>query len=171
MGRCEPSTGIEPFGRLMTQVMEQDPYRFTERVFWVGDNGSSHRGRAAVRPLMQAYTNAILLHTPVPASWLNQVESYVSLARRKVLIRNAFASLAEVEQMPYRFRQPKRADARCQPAQTLGFMSLYCNSPSCPGSAKLHEAGGAWLEGERISAHPIDNYLNRSDNPVILIGQ
>src|SRR5499426_88198 len=34
MGRCEPSTGIEPFGRLVTQVMEQEPYKAAERVFW-----------------------------------------------------------------------------------------------------------------------------------------
>ena len=98
MGRCEPSTGIEPFGRLVTQVMKQEPYRSAERVFWVVDNGSSHRGQAAVRRLMEAYTNAILGHTPVHASWLNQVEIYFSLVQRKVLTPNDFASLAEVEQ-------------------------------------------------------------------------
>jgi hypothetical protein len=98
MGRCEPSTGIEPFGRLVTQVMGQEPYRSAERVFWVVDNGSSHRGQAAVRRLMEAYANAILVHTPVHASWLNQVEIYFSLVQRKVLTPNDFASLAEVEQ-------------------------------------------------------------------------
>jgi DDE superfamily endonuclease len=98
MGRCEPSTGIEPFGRLVTQVMAREPYRSAERVFWVVDNGSSHRGQAAVRRLVQAYTNAILVHTPVHASWLNQVEIYFSLVQRKVLTPNDFASLAEVEQ-------------------------------------------------------------------------
>jgi hypothetical protein len=98
MGRCEPSTGIEPFSRLVTQVMAQEPYRSAERVFWVVDNGSSHRGQAAVRRLMEAYANAILVHTPVHASWLNQVEIYFSLVQRKVLTPNDFASLAEVEQ-------------------------------------------------------------------------
>jgi DDE superfamily endonuclease len=98
MGRCEPSTGIEPFGRLVTQVMGQEPYRSAARVFWVVDNGSSHRGQAAVRRLMEAYANAILVHTPVHASWLNQVEIYFSLVQRKVLTPNDFASLAEVEQ-------------------------------------------------------------------------
>jgi hypothetical protein len=47
MGRCEPSTGIEPFGRLVAQVMKQTPYRRAKRVFWIVDNGSSHRGRCA----------------------------------------------------------------------------------------------------------------------------
>jgi hypothetical protein len=98
MGRCEPSAGIEPFGRLVTQVMEQEPYQSADRVFWVVDNGSSHRGQTAVRRLMETYANAILVHTPVHASWLNQVEIYFSLVQRKVLTPNDFASLAEVEQ-------------------------------------------------------------------------
>lgn len=98
MGRCEPRTGIEPFARLVAQVMEQEPYRSAARVFWVVDNGSSHRGQAAVKRLAQAYTNAILVHTPVHASWLNQVEIYFSIIQRKVLTPNDFASLEEVEQ-------------------------------------------------------------------------
>jgi hypothetical protein len=98
MGRCEASTGIEPFGRLVRQVMEQAPYRSAARVFWVVDNGSSHRGQAAVQRLMEAYANAMLVHTPVHASWLNQVEIYLSLVQRKVLTPNDFASLTDVEQ-------------------------------------------------------------------------
>lgn len=98
MGRCEPATGIEPFGRLVAQVMEQKPYRRAKRVFWIVDNGSSHRGAAAARRLAQAYSNLIVVHTPVHASWLNQVEIYFSIVQRKVLTPNDFASLAEVEQ-------------------------------------------------------------------------
>jgi hypothetical protein len=78
--------------------MEQKPYRRAPRVFWVVDNGSSHRGAAAARRLAQAYANLIVVHTPVHASWLNQVEIYFSIVQRKVLTPNAFASLAEVEQ-------------------------------------------------------------------------
>jgi hypothetical protein len=98
MGRCEPSTGIEPFGRLVAQVMKQEPYRSAKRVFWVVDNGSSHRGQAAAKRLALAYTNLILVHTPVHASWLNQVEIYFSIIQRKVLTPNDFANLEEVEQ-------------------------------------------------------------------------
>src|SRR5215831_42715 len=47
MGRCEPKTGIGPFGRLVKQVLAEEPYRSSERLFWVVDNGSSHRGEAA----------------------------------------------------------------------------------------------------------------------------
>jgi len=98
IGRCEPATGIEPFGRLVADVMEQEPYRTGARVFWVVDNGSSHRGEAAARRLSAAYANLIAVHTPIHASWLNQVEIYFSIIQRKVLTPNDFADLAEVEE-------------------------------------------------------------------------
>jgi hypothetical protein len=44
IGRCEDTTGIEPFSRLVTQVMIARPYARADRVFWIVDNGSSHRG-------------------------------------------------------------------------------------------------------------------------------
>ena len=95
-GRCETTTGIEPFGRLVHQVMEQEPYRRAQRVFWIVDNGSSHRGAAAVKRLQDAYPNLRLVHLPVHASWLNQVEIYFSVIQRKGLTPNDFASLDEV---------------------------------------------------------------------------
>src|SRR5262249_59117922 len=95
MGRGEPKTGIGPFGGLGAQVMEREPYRSAGRVFWVVDNGSSHRGAASVRRLAQAYGNLVLVHTPVHASWLNQVEVYFSLVPRKVLTPNQFAHLGQ----------------------------------------------------------------------------
>jgi hypothetical protein len=97
IGRCERHTGIAPFGRLVTQVMEQEPYRSADRVFWIVDNGSSHRGQSAVQRLMRAYPRAILLHTPVHASWLKQIEISFSLVQRKALTPNEFSTLAEVE--------------------------------------------------------------------------
>jgi hypothetical protein len=48
--------------------------------------------------LRKAYRKAVLVHTPVHASWLNQVEIYFSIIQRKVLTPNDFASLEEVEE-------------------------------------------------------------------------
>jgi hypothetical protein len=84
-GRCEPTTGIVPFGRLVDQVMSQPPYRSARRVFWIVDNGSSHHGLAEAKRLKQAWPAHVLVHTPVHASWLNQVEIYFSIVQRKVL--------------------------------------------------------------------------------------
>jgi transposase len=72
-GRLEPTTGIAPFGRLVEQVMTVQPYASAKRVYWVVDNGSSHRGQASVKRLEGKWRNLRLIHLPVHASWLNQV--------------------------------------------------------------------------------------------------
>jgi hypothetical protein len=97
MGRCEAKTGIGPFGRLVKQVMDRPEYANAPRVFWVVDNGSSHRGQAAVKRMLGWYRNAVPVHTPVHASWLNQVEIYFSLVQRKVLTPNDFTNLQEID--------------------------------------------------------------------------
>ena len=95
-GRCEQTTGIEPFRRLVQQVMTAQPYASADRVFWIVDNGSSHRGQAAIDRLAKQYPNAIMVHTPVHASWLNQIEIYFSIVQRKVVSPNDFTDLDTV---------------------------------------------------------------------------
>ena len=95
-GRCEAKNGIEPFGRLVEQVMSVEPYASADRVFWVVDNGSSHRGETSVKRLEGAFSNLRLIHLPVHASWLNQIEIYFSVVARKVLSPNDFADLEEL---------------------------------------------------------------------------
>lgn len=97
MGRCEKKNGIAPFGRLVDQVMKHEEYAKAYRVFWVVDNGSSHRGKAAIARMKAAYSKAILVHLPVHASWLNQVEVYFSLLKRKVLTPNDCKDLHDLE--------------------------------------------------------------------------
>ena len=104
-GRCDTTTGIEPFGKLVDQVMEQEPYRSADRVFWIVDNGSSHRGATACERLRDAWPNLILVHTPVHASWLNQIEIFFSILQRKVLTPNHFESLERLEQTILAFQQ------------------------------------------------------------------
>ncbi len=104
-GRCEQTTGIKPFDRLVAQVMATTPYRDARHVFWILDNGSSHRGPASVRRLQNAFPNLVLVHGPVHASWLNQIEIYFSIVQRKALTPNDFPSLAAVEHRLLRFQQ------------------------------------------------------------------
>lgn len=89
-GRCEDTTGIVPFGRLVEQVMTIEPYVSAKRVFWVVDNGSSHRGQASVRRLEGEWPTLRLIHLPVHASWLDQAEIYFSIVDRKVVNPNHF---------------------------------------------------------------------------------
>ena len=72
-------TGLDRlrFGRLVEQVMTAEPYRSARRVFWIVDNGSSHRGKQSVERLQGQWPTLRLVHTPVHASWLNQIEIYV----------------------------------------------------------------------------------------------
>ncbi len=112
IGRCAPSTGIEQFEALVEQVMRQQPYASAKRVFWVVDNGSSHRGQAAVDRMAARWPNCVLiLHTPVHASWLNQVEIYFSVVQRKVVSPNDFTDLTQVEQRLTDFEQRYNATA------------------------------------------------------------
>jgi hypothetical protein len=76
------------------------------------DNGSSHRGQACIRRLQQRWPTIIPVHTPVHASWLNQVEVYISVIQPKVLTPNDFHSLAEVKDRPLRFQDHYGAVAR-----------------------------------------------------------
>ena len=97
LGRCEPTTGIAPFGRLVEQVLAEEPYRSGERLFWIVDHGSSHRGRASVERLRRVDARITLVHTPVHASWLKQVEIYFSIIQREVLTPNDFPDLSAVQ--------------------------------------------------------------------------
>jgi len=92
----EPTTGIAPFGRLVDQFMAREPYRSAQRVFLIVDNGSSHRGERAAHRLAEQYPSLVLVHLPVHASWLDQIEIYFSIVQRKVLTPNDSVSLDEL---------------------------------------------------------------------------
>ena len=85
--------------------MSREPYKSARRVFWIMDNCSTHRGQRAVDRLRSQWPNVLLVHTPVHASWLNQIEIYFSIVQRKVLTPNDFKSLSELEQRLLAFQQ------------------------------------------------------------------
>ena len=136
-GRYSPpaphTTGIAPFMTLMGQVMSQEPYASASRVFVIVDNGSDHRGKKAAQRLRDAYPNAIMIHTPVHASWLNQVEIVFSVVQKKVISPNDFASMAQLA------------------ATLLAFIDRY-NQTARPFNWKFTAADLARLL-QRISAH------------------
>ncbi len=112
------TTGIKPFMDLAGQVMARPEYKNAPRVFVIVDNGSDHRGQAAISRLAQAHPNAIMIHTPVHASWLNQIEIFFSVIQKKVVTPNDFASLGELS------------------ATLLGFVDRY-NQTARPFSWKF----------------------------------
>ena len=110
--RVAKTTGIVPFGQLVDQVMTVEPYRSARTVYWVVDNGSSHCGNASVKRMTDKYPNARLIHLPVHASWLNQIEIYFSIVQRKAMTPNDFGSLAALARHLLDFGQHYRTLAR-----------------------------------------------------------
>jgi len=104
-GLCDHKSGIRPFDRLVDQFMSQDPYKEARRVFLIVDNGSAHRGLKSIQRLEGRYTNLNLVHGPVHASWLNQIEIYFSILQRKALTPNDFSSLAALKDRILGFQQ------------------------------------------------------------------
>src|SRR4051812_19476935 len=96
LGRTAPSTGIAPFAELVEQVMSTEPYASAARVFWIVDNGSSHQGPHAVLRMSRTWPTAQLVHLPIHASWLNQIEIFFSIVQRKVIKPQNFADLTEL---------------------------------------------------------------------------
>jgi DDE superfamily endonuclease len=127
------TTGIVPFMDLMSQVMSLPEYKDAPRVFVIADNGSDHRGQAAIKRLHDAWPNAIMIHTPVHASWLNQAEIFFSITQKKVLASSDFASLEELA------------------GTLLAFVDRY-NQGARPFNWRFTAADLARLLG-RISAH------------------
>ncbi|MFG2594179.1 IS630 family transposase [Streptomyces sp. NPDC048438] len=116
-GRCEPKTGIVPFldMNLVTQVMTTEPYASARRVFWIVDNGSSHRGKKAIDRLYITFPNAVMVRTPVHASWTNQIEIFFSIVQRKIVSPNDFTDLTQVRDRHRAFED--RYNATAQPFQ------------------------------------------------------
>jgi transposase len=132
-----PTTGIAPFMGLMGQVMTQQPYASAPRVFVIVDNGSDHRGKKAARRLRNAWPNAIMIHTPVHASWLNQIEIFFSIIQKKVISPNDFASTSQLSATLLAFTSRYNQTARpfnwkytaADLARTLDKISAH-NEPS-----------------------------------------
>jgi hypothetical protein len=76
--------------------MTAEPYASADRVFWIVDNGSSHRGQASIDRMSKAWPHAHLIHLPVHASWLDQCEIYFSVVQRKVVTPNDFLDLDQI---------------------------------------------------------------------------
>lgn len=106
---------IVPFMALVTQVMTTEPYARARRVFWIVDNGSSHRGKKAIDRLTTAFPNAVMVHTPIHASWTNRIEIFFSIVQRKVVTPNDFTDLTQVRDRLRAFED--RYNATTQPFQ------------------------------------------------------
>ena len=111
-GRCEPRISNDAFDALIGQVMSTEPYASARRVFLVCDNGTVHRGQRAIERLRGAWPNLVVVHLPLHASWLNQIEVYFSILARKALTPGHFADLDELAERILGFQAEFQRSAR-----------------------------------------------------------
>lgn len=111
-GHVVPKSTSHAFDELVAHVMLQEPYVSAHRVFWIVDNGGIHRGRASIQRLEGRWLNLRLIHLPIHASWLNQIEIYFSILQRKAWIPDDCASLEAATQRILGFQEHYQANAR-----------------------------------------------------------
>jgi len=111
-GRLEPRVGNDPFDRLLDQIMTSEPYASARTVFVVVDNGTSHRGQPAIDRVAKTWPTVRLVHLPTHASWLNQIEIYFSILKRKALTPCHFANPDELTQRILGFQAEYQKHAR-----------------------------------------------------------
>ena len=126
-GRCEATTGIAPFARLVNQVMSQPPYNEARKVFWVMDNGSSHRGESSVQRLTRRSPGS--RNTPMPDKNL-RIESKA----KKVTVEESI-------QFPIHDRMQAMGTTRRGIAAGTLLGSLLLLSGCVSGAARTHAEG------------------------------
>ncbi|MCC6647275.1 MAG: transposase, partial [Polyangiaceae bacterium] len=92
-GRCWSRTA-EGLERFLEALAERHP---TGDVYIIWDNLNVHKG-----PRIEAFNarhggRFHFVHTPLHASWVNQIEIWSSILQRRVLRHGSFASPAEIE--------------------------------------------------------------------------
>jgi hypothetical protein len=116
---CEPKISNDAFDALVEEVMTTEPYASAQRVFWVVDNGTIHRGQKATDRLQGTWPNPMLVHPPRHASWLNQIEIYFSILARKAPTPCHFTDLDDLA------------------ARILGFQAQFAKTAT-PFSLDVH---------------------------------
>jgi len=104
-GQVMERSTMVAFDAFVARVMALEPYRSARRVFWVVDNGTVHRWARACQRLQAQWPQLTLVHLPVHASWLNQIEIYFSVLQRKALTPDDFATREALEERIMGFQE------------------------------------------------------------------
>lgn len=96
-GEVTRANGIVPFEQALGQCLAQPHLAAAARVFLILDNGSAYHPNTSPARIQAQFPAVTVVHLPTHASWLNQVEIYFSIVRRKALRPADFASLIALE--------------------------------------------------------------------------
>lgn len=132
-GETTRQNGIDPFARALKHCLAQPNLAAAERVFLIVDNGCAHHPSTSPTRIQEQHPQVTVVHLPTHASWLNQIEIYFSIVRRKALTPTDFSSLAALEQRlgAFQCRYNRRAEpfqwnyTKEQLAQYLDRVALH----------------------------------------------
>ena len=113
IGRCAPTTGIDPVRRA---GRAGDDHRAL-RLGAAGCSGSWTTAPRTTAPapsqrMQAAWPTAVLVHLPIHASWLNQIEIFFSIVQRKVIKPQDFADLDALADRLAGLRRPLQRHRR-----------------------------------------------------------
>jgi hypothetical protein len=101
LGICRPRKRQVEFLELLEEIDRTTDPAITQ-IHLVCDNVSTHHGKL-VRAWLERHPRFRMHFTPVHCSWMNQVEQWFSILRRKRLAAPNFTDLAELELKIFQF--------------------------------------------------------------------
>ena len=179
--RVEAKTGIEPFARLVAQVMESEPYTSARTVYWIVDNGSSHAGQASIdrledlrQPaadppadprLLAESDRAVLLDRATQSAHTQRFRLPRGALRTAALLRRPLPAdrpAVRVDVHPRRPRPPARKDRGSRiPTSACGMTTELADASTSPSVVSLLEASSA-SSASRSSASTRRSSASRS---------
>lgn len=104
-GKVGPKNGIEPFDNLVRAYLASPAAAAAKRIFMILDGGSAHHANTAPKRLAALDKRIQVVTLPTHSSWLNQIEIYFSIVKRKALTPNDLACATEVAGRIYGFER------------------------------------------------------------------
>jgi len=104
-GEVTEQNGIVPFERALGHCVQQAHLARATRIFLILDNGCAHHPSTSPRRLREQFPQIHAVHLPTHASWLNQIEIFFSIVRRKALTPADFDSKAALRTRLLQFQR------------------------------------------------------------------
>lgn len=104
-GQVGPRNGIEPFDQLVRKYLDTSAAATAQRIFLILDGGSAHHANTAPKRLAALDERIQVVSLPTHSSWLNQIEIYFSIVKRKALTPNDLPDAAAIAQRLYGFER------------------------------------------------------------------
>lgn len=110
--RFPEASNSDEFRTFVRYLMALEPYASARRVYLTLDNGPCHHPSTFAHWVREQFGDkVVVLHTPVHASWLNQVELFFSILVRKALtprdVPSQEALMEQVERFITEIYEPK----------------------------------------------------------------